>query len=124
MQTPSLWQRLGGTGALEIVVDEFYRRVLADPLLAPFFEDTDMETLRAHQISFLSSALGGPEQYTGEDLRSAHEDLKLEAAHFVAVAGHLRRALEAVDVGVEEAADVMAIIAGLKGEIVRPKPRR
>jgi len=41
-------------------VDEFYKRVLSDPLLAPLFANTDMKKQRNHQIAFLAYALGGP----------------------------------------------------------------
>ena len=54
-----------------------YRRVLADPELAPWFEGIDLDRLKAHQRSFLAAAFGGPRVFGGrvggrlEELRSS-----------------------------------------------------
>jgi hemoglobin len=51
-------------GPLSPTVDElieaFYVRVLADPLLAPFFQDTPLDRLRKMQKELFAMALGGP----------------------------------------------------------------
>ena len=66
------FDRLGGAPAITAVAELFYRQVLADPLLAPYSGDVDMERQVAKQAAFLTMALGGPDQYTGRDLRTAH----------------------------------------------------
>ena len=53
----------------------FYSRVLADDLTRPFFEKLDMETQTKKQVAFMTWAFGGPEDYKGRDLRSAHASL-------------------------------------------------
>ena len=66
-----------------------------------FFDDTDMDEQRAKQKSFLSWAMGGPEEYTGKDMRDAHAPMVergLDHAHFDAVAGHLQTTLQELDV--------------------------
>src|SRR5258708_32795244 len=45
----SLFDKLGGTKSIEAVVDEFYKRVLADTELKPFFAKTNMTWLRIRQ---------------------------------------------------------------------------
>jgi truncated hemoglobin YjbI len=49
----SLFDKLGGTKSIEAVVDEFYKRVLADTELKPFFAKTNMTWLRMRQVQFL-----------------------------------------------------------------------
>ena len=68
----TLYERIGGEPATRAAVDRFYVRVLADPLLAPFFEKTDIGRLKSHQFAFLSQAMGGPRQYSGASMRQAH----------------------------------------------------
>jgi truncated hemoglobin YjbI len=46
--------------SLDIAVDRFYDRLLADPQLAGFFDSVDMRRQRAHQKAFLAMPLGGP----------------------------------------------------------------
>ncbi len=43
-----------GELAIVALVETFYRKVLADPRLYPFFQGVSMEILRRHQVSSLS----------------------------------------------------------------------
>jgi hemoglobin len=45
----SIYDTIGGASAVRAAVDDFYARVLADARLAPFFAETELERLRAHQ---------------------------------------------------------------------------
>ncbi len=73
--TQSLYDQIGGASAVEAAVDLFYRKVLTDDLISHFFDDTDMDEQRAKQKAFLTLVLGGPHEYTGKDLRTAHAPL-------------------------------------------------
>lgn len=93
----NLFERIDGPGAVEAAVDLFYRKVLMDDEISNFFDTTDMDGQRAKQKAFLTMAFGGPNEYTGADLRVAHEKLVadgLNDSHFDKVAGHLRATLE------------------------------
>lgn len=116
--TQTRYRRIGGRGALTAVVDEFYRRLLADPEVAPLFADTDMDRQRRHQAAFLATALGGPAAYAGRDMHSAHRGRGITARHFAVVAGHLQTTLEWAGVGGDELAAIMATAAGLQEQIV------
>ena len=50
----SLFEEIGDAATLRTAVNLFYRRVLADPGLAPWFAGVDMRRLRAHQLAFLA----------------------------------------------------------------------
>ena len=73
--TDSIYTQIGGADAVEKAVDIFYRKVLSDDLISSFFDDTDMDAQRNKQKSFLTMVLGGPNEYTGKDLRTAHAPL-------------------------------------------------
>ena len=62
-----LYERVGGSEAMEIAVKVFYDKVLADDLVGKFFEDVDMEGQRIRQKNFLSMAFGGPYQFSGQE---------------------------------------------------------
>ena len=65
-RTDSLYAKLGGKDSLEAVAEEFYRRVLADPELAPRFAGANAASLKSQQVRYLASVLGGPAVYHGE----------------------------------------------------------
>lgn len=71
----SLYEQLGGAPAIQAATEIFYRKVLQDDVLAPFFDDIDMDKQIAKQAAFLTMVTGGPNQYTGRDMRSAHARL-------------------------------------------------
>lgn len=54
-----LYDRLGGTAAVKAIVDEFYTRILADPNLTGFFENTRMALLKGHQVQFMKVGIHG-----------------------------------------------------------------
>ncbi len=93
----SLYESLGGEAAVDAAVDIFYRKVLMDDHISGFFEDVDMDRQAAKQKAFLTYAFGGPNHYSGKEMRAAHAHLVtrgLDETHFNAVANHLRETLE------------------------------
>lgn len=117
----TLFDRIGGAPAVEAAVDVFYRRVLSDDHISSFFDDIDMEAQRAKQKAFLTMAFGGPNEYSGRDLRSAHArlvDNGLSDSHFDAVAGHLEGTLKELGVGAEEISEVMTIAGGTREDVL------
>jgi len=85
----SVYETIGGEAAIDAAVDIFYRKVLADDRISEFFDTVDMEAQHVKQKAFFIMALGGPNSYTGKDMREAHKNMKLSEDHFNAVAEQL-----------------------------------
>jgi len=97
----SVFEQIGGAKAMDAAVDLFYRRVLTDDRISHFFEGVDMERQSAKQKAFLTMVCGGPNSYTGADMRKGHAHLVqrgLNDLHFDAVAEHLGGTLEELGV--------------------------
>jgi len=71
----TLFERLGGQNAVNAAVDNFYRKVLADDRVNYFFDGVDMEKQIAKQKGFLTMVFGGPNRYSGLDMRLGHRHL-------------------------------------------------
>ncbi len=71
----TLYERLGGSGAVDKAVDIFYRKVLSDDRVNVFFDTVDMDTQAAKQKAFLTMVFGGPNSYSGLDMRQGHKHL-------------------------------------------------
>jgi hemoglobin len=113
----SIYEQIGGGAALEVVVDDFYARVLADPELARFFAGTNMARLKGKQVEFFSAALGGPEPYTGAPMRQVHQGRGITRHHFELVAGHLTDALVAAGVPDPVVGQIIGAVAPLADDI-------
>jgi hemoglobin len=103
----SLFERLGGFGAVHAIVSEFYGRVADDEILAPYFEHADMRRLIDHQTKFIASVMGGPASYTNEALRQVHAPHAIDRAAFEAMREALRASLLACDVSEADCAMVI-----------------
>ena len=114
----SLFDKLGGHEAVDTAVDVFYRKVLSDPGIGHFFDSIDMDEQIAKQKAFLTMAFGGPNNYTGKDLRDAHKAMDLKEAHFQAVATHLEDTLKELNVKEELISEVMAIAGGAREDVL------
>jgi hemoglobin len=118
---PSIYERLGGEHAIEAAAGLFYEKVLADPLTAPFFSELDMPAQVRKQMAFMAHAFGGPKQYLGRDLRTAHRPLVVRGlgdAHFDAVAGHLRATLQELGITEDLIASVLAVVGSVRNEVL------
>lgn len=117
----SLYERIGRYDAIATVVDEFMRRLLADPQLARFFAGHSADSrvrIRQRVVEQVCAAAGGPCVYTGRAMKASHAGLGITEAHWQAAVEHLAAALDALSVPPRERGEVLAILSGLKGEIV------
>jgi hemoglobin len=121
MTDSSLYERLGGEAAITACVGMFYDRIMGDPKLSPFFDDLDMDKQINKQIAFMTMAFGGPHEYSGRDLRTAHARLinrGLDEGHFALVAGHLQATLETLSVPRPLIDEVLTLVGSTKGEVL------
>jgi hemoglobin len=68
---PTLYQWVGGMGALERLTERFYQRVADDAILAPVFQHMGSGH-PAHVAAFLAEVLGGPAEYSARHGGHAH----------------------------------------------------
>lgn len=118
----SLFDRIGGSAAIDAAVDQFYERVLADEQLIPFFEGISMPRQVKQQKAFFTTALGGPSIYRGRDMKEAHAHLAIEEGHFGLVAKHLIDTLGALNVPQSIIDEVVGAVSPLSEEIVNTFP--
>jgi hemoglobin len=114
----SLYERLGQTVGIRAAVDEFYRRVLADPQLAPYFEGVDLAALHGHQTDLLVQVTGGPAGYTGRDLAESHRGRDITPEAFDRVVAHLVATLTELGVSQEDIGAVGEALTAHRGDIV------
>lgn len=117
----SVYEDLGGTAAVEQAVDIFYRKMLMDERVAPYFEAVDMDRQRGKQKAFLTMVLGGPNNYTGKDMRTAHAHLVkrgLADLHVDIVIEHLGATLKELGATDAQIAQVAAIANSVRDDVL------
>ncbi|PLS08497.1 group I truncated hemoglobin [Neobacillus cucumis] len=115
----NLYEKLGGQESIGKVVDYFYNElVLKDETVNQFFEHTDMEKQKKHQTKFISFALGGPNQYSGQSMAKAHQGMNLQPEHFNAIVNHLHDALAHYGVSEADIDTALTRVASLRDDIL------
>jgi hemoglobin len=117
----NLYDKIGGEAAVNAAVDIFYRKVLADDRISSFFDGVDMDNQAAKQKAFLTLAFGGPNNYTGEDMRKGHAHLVergLNDTHFDAVMENLGATLTELNVPGELIAEAAAIAESTRNDVL------
>ena len=117
----SLYERIGGEAAVNAAVELFYRKVLNDYRINRFFDHSDMDKQIAKQKAFFTMAFGGPNFYTGLDMRNAHAPLVkmgLDNFHFDVVMEHLGATLTELNVPAELIAEAAAIAESARKDVL------
>jgi len=118
----SLYDDLGGEASIDAAVDIFYRRVLGDSYINRFFEGVDMDKQAGKQKAFLTMVFGGPNDYTGQDMREGHkhlvEKMGLNDSHFEHVLAHLRSTLAELGVGGDKIQEVIDIADSVRADVL------
>ena len=117
----TLFERIGGNGAVTATVIKMYDKILDDAELAPFFENIDVEKLRLSQSAFVTYAFGGPNNYTGKGLRHSHAGAVsngLTDKHFDRVAAHLKSAMQELNVSTDLIEEALAIVESTRKDVL------
>lgn len=120
-QGKSLYDRLGGKGAITAVVETFVGNVGGDPRINGYFAITDLVKLKTHLINQICEASGGPCKYTGRTMKQTHAGMGLNDAAFGALVEDLVAALDHHKVGKTEKDELLGALGPMKSDIVEKK---
>lgn len=118
MEEKSLYTRLGGNEAITAVVYHLWSIASKDTRINQYFQSTDPKVFATSLINFLAQASGGPEKYTGKNMKDAHYGMQLTQMHFNALAEDVSMTLDHFKVPAKEKNEVMAMLGSLKSDIV------
>lgn len=116
----SLFEKLGGEKAVDAAVDIFYRKVLQDARIKDFFSETDMDEQIKKQKAFLTFAFGGPNHYTGKNMKESHAKLVakgLNDSHVDVVIELLGGTLKELNVPNDLIAQVAAVAESVRKDV-------
>ena len=120
MQKPSssLYDRLGGKGAITAVVDDFVGNVAADKRINGRFANANIPHLKEKLVEQICAGSGGPCNYTGLDMKTAHTGMKIADAEFGALVEDLVKTLNKFKVPAQEQNELLGVLGPMKSDIV------
>jgi hemoglobin len=121
--SPTLYETLGGAEPLRLAVDRFYEKVLSDPQLEHYFEGVDLARVKRHQVLLLKQVLGGPAEYSGQELGPAHAHLNINGSDYDRVVEHLVGTLTELNVDSTVVGALEGVVASVRSDIVADADR-
>jgi hemoglobin len=120
----SLYDRLGGQPAVEAVANGLVDRILKDTRVNKWFvhASSSPENTKAYKATltaFICKSVGGPCEYKGKDMTTAHKGRGVTDDAFKAVAEDLSAQLDQLKVPAKEKQEVMTLVGSLKPMIVQ-----
>jgi hemoglobin len=118
----SLYKRLGGYDAIAAVTDDFIGRLATAPSLQKFFGGVSTDSqkkLRQHVVDQICNATGGPCIYTGRTMKDSHQGLHITETDWNTAVALFGETLKKFNVPQKESAELVAIVASVKKDIVQ-----
>ncbi len=83
MQSPTLFERLGGESALRAIIARFVDRMFDDLMIGYLFRAADRERVKAKEYEFAARHLGAQVAYTGRAIAEAHRAHRITGGQFM-----------------------------------------
>ena len=106
-----LYHAFGGKTGLAALMDDFVDRLMVvDSRTKPFFEHADLANLKTQLTDQLARS-GGPCQYGGKDMKTAHEGMGVRNSHFNALVEVLQQSMDAKEIPFTVQNRMLALLA-------------
>lgn len=118
MSAETLYQRLGGRPAIEAIASDIFDNHTKNPVVKNRYVNSNPAEVKRLVAEMCCAGFGGPEEYTGKDMISAHTGMNINDAEFNAVVDDVLSALDMNNVGQTEKDEILCILYSMKPEIV------
>lgn len=124
MNTPVLFERLGGTPGINALVDDIVALHMENPVIRarfrPYLDTPEkLAITKKHLCAFLEAGSGGKAEYCGRTMPDTHRGMNISEAEYMATIDDILAALRKNEVDEQTQKDVLAIAWSLKGDIIR-----
>jgi hemoglobin len=113
-----LYNAFGGKPGLAALMDDFVARLVVDSRTKPFFEHADLDHLKILLTDQLCALSGGPCQYGGKDMKTAHEGMGVRTSHFNALVEVFQESMDARKIPFTVQNRMLALLAPMHRDII------
>lgn len=118
MAEASLYERLGGEHGIRQITTDILDNHLKNEMINVRYQRSDRERVIRVVTEFICAGTGGPQVYTGRDMRTTHRGMNISEAEYLAVVDDIMDALDSNGVGEREKQEMLMIAYSLKGDIL------
>ena len=119
----TLFEQLGGKEGITSIVDDTVAAHMENPAVSarflPFKDQPErLAIIKKHTVDFFSMGSGGPVNYVGKDMVTAHTGMNISPNEYMHVMDDIFLALDKNKISEDSKKDVLAILWSLKGMII------
>ncbi len=119
----TLFERLGGEAGISSIVDDTVDAHMENPAISARFllykdQPERLATIKKHTIDFFMMGSGGPANYSGRDMITAHTGMNINPTEYMHAIDDILLALDKNNITEDAKKDVLAILWSLKGMII------
>ena len=121
MSEKSLYERLGGYDSLVAFASDLLPRLRGDSQLGRFWEyrgDDGIAREKQLLIDYLAANAGGPMYYTGRDMKTTHQGMRISESDWNQFLEHAGATMQALQIPQQECDDIVAFVLTLKVDLV------
>ena len=113
-----LYQALGETAGITRLMVDFVNRLLIDPRIGGHFKEAKPQPLKDSLTRQICQLSGGPCQYTGPDMKTAHGEMDITKTHFHALVEVLQVSMDAQGIAFSQQNRLLALLAPMQRDII------
>ena len=119
----SLFERLGGRNGISNIVDDTVENHMnntnVNARFLPFKDKPEqLAMIKNHTVDFFQAGSGGPNNYSGKNMVTAHTGMNISPAEYMHVVDDIFMALDKNAIDEDTKKDVLSILWSLKGMII------
>ena len=119
--SPALYQAFGEKAGLVKLMDDFVPRLQADPRLAEAFKKANVPNLKMQLVNQFCQVSGGPCEYKGADMKTAHSSMDITKTDFNALVEVLQKSMDAQGIAFSSQNQLLAKLAPMHRDVITVK---
>lgn len=117
----ALYKAFGEKQGLARLIEDFHIRLLADPRTGPHFKPANARNIKEQLTDQFCKVTGGPCEYKGADMKSAHSNLDITKADFNALVEVLQWSMDAQGIAFSAQNQLLARLAPMHRDVITVK---
>jgi hemoglobin len=118
----NLFECLGGVDGISAIVDDVVESHMSNPDIKVRFlplknDPKHFAEVRQHLLNFFVMGSGGPQNYSGKDMHTAHVGMNISQGEYISSMDDIMGALDKHNIDEQSQKDVLAILYSLKGQM-------
>ena len=124
VEEKTLYEKLGGSEGISSIVDDIIEEHLKNDKIKHFFipltkDPEHLKQFKQHVKDFFGSGTGGPEEYKGRDMPTAHQGLNISEAEFLYTIDDILLVLDSHKIDRNSRNEVLAVLFSMKWDVIK-----